>query len=566
MKVRVPMMVQDPFMAGAAGQRIIEGFDITGEEFFLDGPVVERVAILDFDPATGQLNRGAHFLPATGNDKLGRYAIMDEQSIRAPDFMQVSTFATVLKTIYLFEHERALGRRLSWAFGAPQLFIVPRAGKWANAFYERESHSLQFFFFPSPKDETQMIYTCLSRDIVAHETGHAVVDAIVPDLYNAMSPQSLALHEAVADLTAMLMAFGSGTLSHAVLKPPAGSIADPNPFSSIAEELGNAMYPDRGGRGLRSLVNAKTLDPASPEYVAEDEPHALSEVLSGALYTVMVKIHDDLKDRYARERGTSVFSASGRSLAVAADRFRRLIARALDYLPPGEISFADYGRAIIAAEQIAYPDRTQERNWVTAEFVRRHIVPNANALHVDIDYEYPPLREIDLNVLVESDWVAYVFANQHREFLGIPPNVNLRVRPRLQVTKSRYVGDQRQAGTECLFKVSWDHEEPNHLGSAYPRQRQITLGTTLVIDWDTKRVLAMLTSRPKEQRDGRDLLLRRLINEDMLRMGHRAMGPDGRWLRGAIRAETMRGLMRIRATARMLHITQPGKQSQTEGG
>lgn len=70
--------------------------------------------------------------------------------------------------------------RIRWAGrlpGGPQLLVVPRAGEWANAFYERESRSLQFFYF-SPSGESRRIYTSHSQDIVAHETAHAILDGI----------------------------------------------------------------------------------------------------------------------------------------------------------------------------------------------------------------------------------------------------------------------------------------------------------------------------------------------------------------------------------------------------
>ena len=54
MKVRVPMMINDPAVS-IGGNKLIERFDIQHEEFFLDGPVTRRVAVLDFDDKTGDL-------------------------------------------------------------------------------------------------------------------------------------------------------------------------------------------------------------------------------------------------------------------------------------------------------------------------------------------------------------------------------------------------------------------------------------------------------------------------------------------------------------------------------
>ena len=97
------------------------------------------------------------------------------------DLLAVSVFATVWKTMQLFEGKDALGRKLTWAFDGPQLFVVPRAGRMVNAYYERASRSVQFFYFPSSTTEGKTIYSCASRDIVAHETAHAILDGILPD-------------------------------------------------------------------------------------------------------------------------------------------------------------------------------------------------------------------------------------------------------------------------------------------------------------------------------------------------------------------------------------------------
>lgn len=594
MKVRIPLMIQDPRTSKLEGIKPIEGFD-PEEEFFLDGPVTKRVAVLDFSPKTGKLQIGAYFrLPprgrvrgwyenAAGDDLYGAEA----KELYTPAFMHVSVFATVLKTMYMFEKKDTLGRPLTWAFDAPQLLVVPRAGERANAYYHRDSHSLQFFHFgsPRPRDRRKKVYTCLSRDIVAHETGHAIVDGIAPDLLDACTPQSLAIHEAIADLTAVLMAFGSHTLRKFVLKKTRGSIEDSTAFSSIAEEFGAEIGRER--KELRNLRNKKNLNPRDKENsVRGDDPHDLSEVLSGALYNVMIKIHEDLKAEYAKtpeyaERPDPLFSASGEALRKGAERFKRMVFRALDYLPPGEVSFVDYGRAMIAVDQVAYPDDEKMRSWICAEFVSRFIVRDEAALEARTNFEHEALKDVDVSTLRSSDWAAYDFANENRGLLCIPSGrepVPFQVRPRLSVRKkydSRHPAGEE--GRECIFKVAWDAEEGNPIGSRYQKNRRITVGTTLAIDWETRRILARLTSAPptkyslrcqgldskrrrlaraeyKKQRLARDAYLGRLAEEGFLKVGRQAIGPYGQPLVSAVQAEVVAGKMRVRGTGNMLHI------------
>ena len=357
---------------------------IDNEEFFLDGPITQRVAVLNFDRKSGALLPGVPFEPPKSDQDAGRYRLENEQSIYADDFRIVSVFGTVLRTMSIFEEADTLGRPLTWAFGAPQLLVIPHAGRWANAYYERESHSLQFFYFPVYENSESIIYTSLSRDIVSHETGHAILDGIAPDLYHAITPQSLALHEAIADLTALMSAFRSDDLRETVLRQTGGSIANSTAFSSIAEEFGRTLSKEgHAGSYLRSLLNHKTLDPNDtsrderdePNLAPRDDPHVLSEVLSGALYSVMIKIHERLKQEEAVRLNRSEFQVSGRALFIGASRFQRMVFRALDYLPPGEISFADYGRAIIASDQASHPEAEKERDWIRDEFATRQIGP-----------------------------------------------------------------------------------------------------------------------------------------------------------------------------------------------
>jgi len=558
MQVRVPIMIQDPALrAGRGGELpLVEHMILDRDDVFLDGPIISSLAVLDFDPESGELLPGAPFVPPRPGRKRGSYAIADENQLDAHDFMQVSVFATVLKMMQLFEEPDVLGRALTWAFGAPQLLVVPVAGTWANAFYERDSHSLQFFRFASGRTGTT-VYTCLSQDIVAHETTHAILDGIAPDLYDSVTPQCLALHEAVADLGAAIAAFRSRTLREAVLNQTGGSIQDSSAFSSIAEEFGSSTNPLGSAGYLRSLHNRLGL-----RDVPRQEPHELSQVLSGALYSVMLRIHEkEKRKRYGSDRSREL-SVSGEALGVGSSLFKRMIFRALDYLPPGEVSFADYGRAILAADQAAHPADTEERGWIAQEFVNRGIVSEVRSLAVQTNYPTPALRDLDPEDLLRSDWVAYDFANRNRDLLHIPPDIPFQVKPRLDTTKRYYhAGGRRQPVRECLLKVKWDETEPNPLGAAFPPRRRVSVGTTLAIDWESHMVRSILTSQRSqraqehdEQCRDRDLLLQTLVERGLLVPEARATGPDGQPLRSLLKAESASGLMRVRGAARLLHI------------
>ena len=127
MKVRLPLMIQDQMeVRSKAMPKLVDYITIDDEPFFLDGPVTERVAVLDFDEKTGLMSDGAKFVVDKG---VGKY-LVEEPMFPDPisrQFNQVSVLATVLQTMKIIEQDRVLGRKLKWAFDRPQLFIVPRA-------------------------------------------------------------------------------------------------------------------------------------------------------------------------------------------------------------------------------------------------------------------------------------------------------------------------------------------------------------------------------------------------------------------------------------------------------
>ena len=551
MKVRIPVFVKDPVVSALEGVDRTELITVEDRDIFLDGPVSTRVAILDFDES-GALRPGARFVPAKTARGFGSYAVTTGTRAASERRMApVSVFGVVHKTIKMFEEPDALGRRVDWAFDSPQLLVVPFAGDQANAFYERSSQSLQFFSFIGPDDKP--VHTCYSQDIVAHETGHAILDGIAPDLYDATTPQALAMHESIADVVAVIAAFRSRTLRDRVLAQNDGDISDSSAFSGLAGQFSEAQL--EGKDYLRNLNNDLAIEPGLVE------PHDLSEVLSGALYGVMMKLYDGLRGAGPAADPDDPEPSAGKALYMATERYKRFVIRGLDYLPPGDASFADLGRAMVAADLASYPDRADgaQRNWLAEEFVTRRIVKSRTALNPKLKLASAATAAIaglDLDALVTSDYYAYEFVRANRELFRVPDATSFEVRKRLDVTKREWHrGDQELDRRECLVKVAWTEHEDNDVRPGIARRRTFRRGTTLAIDWETHAVRGLLTTENSPAaKKSRSALIRLLLDHDELAIAGDGIGPDGEELSQVVHADVADGTLRIRNTGRALHV------------
>jgi hypothetical protein len=186
LRIPVDVYFKDPDVAETfEGAGIDKDFTTPWEPGFRDGPTSARFVVVDYDSTNNTLTS-----PAVWNRKANCYCAPDkttpltEETRDLPQYRQLSVWAIVQNTLDFFESGFALGRRISWAFEGNRLIVVPHAGYGENAYYDRSSKSLQFYWFD---DNKKRVYTCLSSDIVTHEFGHAVLDGLRPHYYESVA-------------------------------------------------------------------------------------------------------------------------------------------------------------------------------------------------------------------------------------------------------------------------------------------------------------------------------------------------------------------------------------------
>lgn len=185
--------------------------------------------------------------------------------------------------------------------GTSVLRIVPNAGNMLNAYYDRRH--LKFFWEKDPITG-QPIHTANSTDIVAHELGHALLDAMRPDFWSVQALEIWSFHEAFADITAMLSLMQHDLVLHHALEETDGDLHKSNVISRLAEEMGTVVKHFETGQkyngppvGLRDAVNdfkyinPKKLPKDAPRNKLAAECHSFGRIFAGAWYDLMVGIY-----------------------------------------------------------------------------------------------------------------------------------------------------------------------------------------------------------------------------------------------------------------------------------
>jgi hypothetical protein len=346
---RLTVLALDPSVR-SDGHLIRTVIEIPNEPL-VAGPRGHRVSVVDYDSSNDSLRTPGKVPAGDPFEHLG-----DAELLASPDFHAFMTFGVVMKTLARFEF--ALGRRVKWSFHSHQLQVSPHAFEKANAFYSDEAQGLFFGYFPSA-DGKQVIYTCLSHEIIAHETTHALLDALRERYTDASSPQQAGFHEGFADIVALLSILSAPSIVARVVDlglPAAqgGAINRVNlsvtalkksGLFALAQEMGSELAGVHGHALRRSI----SLPPKKTYLTGADEPHTCGEVLVAAVLNAFVTVW------VARLKVLGSESKLDRARAAEegadlADHLLNACIRAIDYCPPTDIEFGDFASALLTVD------------------------------------------------------------------------------------------------------------------------------------------------------------------------------------------------------------------------
>ena len=370
----------------------------------MPGPIGRYIEVVDYDPASK-----CFYAPVNLNDP----HILAQDGLPAsegnPQFHQQMVYAVTMTTIRNFE--RALGRPALWAPRlvregnnrryefVERLRVYPHALREANAYYSPDKKALLFGYFPASFESPErylpggIVFSCLSHDIIAHETTHALLDGMHSRFNEANHRDTYAFHEAFADIVALFQHFTFPEVLRHQIARTRGDLSSQNLLGELAQQFGEAIgnygaLRDAIGEVDKATGKWKPHDPKPEDYENTTEPHARGAILVAAVFDAFLAIY---KRRVAdlmriASSGTGILEEGelhpdlvnrlASEASKAAQHVLNACIRALDYCPPVDINFGDYLRAIITADMDLVPDDDRGYRIAFIEaFRRRGIYP-----------------------------------------------------------------------------------------------------------------------------------------------------------------------------------------------
>lgn len=300
-------------------------------------------------------------------------------------FLAQHVYGVAMSTLEIFES--TLGRRMPWN---PEGRVVLKARDLVTATdtgYERGTNIIRF---GSVDRMGYKVPTALYRDIVAHEVTHAILDGFRPAWADQMATmEQLAMHEALADIVAILSVFSSKEVVYRQLEAAAGGFEAGQQVDD--EVLMRSLFDFARDLFARGPLREPFVGAAPEGWQLLPEPHARGAVVVGAVLRAVQRLW---AERNARYGGFHSLQQKAESGSIVATRILRMVIRGLSYMPPVDASWRDLLRGVIAADLDMVPDDAHGyREALQAEFsaigLRRVSLNNISGVENYSGLRYP---------------------------------------------------------------------------------------------------------------------------------------------------------------------------------
>ncbi|MFS8112308.1 hypothetical protein QD460_11360 [Rhizobium jaguaris] len=189
-----------------------------------------------------------------------------------------------------------------WAPVIPQPQLWQRGGdtlevhldRWEDLEADYDRDALNFYHGPSASG---IVYSCASPDVLCHELGHAILDAIKPSLWTAHLQEVASFHETFGDMSAILCALQLPSFRQAILVETNGNLNCDSRLSRIGQQLGtavHALYPKdadpnclRNASSFFSYCDPSSLPSSALTTSLSSNPHSFSRIFTGALFEAL---------------------------------------------------------------------------------------------------------------------------------------------------------------------------------------------------------------------------------------------------------------------------------------
>jgi len=290
-----------------------------------------------------------------------------------------------------------------------------------NAYYDRPG-GLNFFYDTDDITHKQ-VYTAESPDIVAHECGHAVLDAVQPDFWNAIYSEIGAFHEAYGDCSAILTTLLDDNVRKAFLRT---RVNESNFISRLAEQMGHALF-SRYGRdassqeSLRDAINEftyqdpNTLPDRGPDTMLTREVHSFARVFVGAFYGSFARIYQVLAQELTDKE---------QALVKAHDSIGQILASAVLGSTVTPFLYRDVASGMLKADERLFAGKF--RQAINDAFVDKKILTSpVQSLNMhSVSGSAKPLSGIEVPENI-NEIKSEKFAKRVSEYLGISDSKKL---------------------------------------------------------------------------------------------------------------------------------------------